>query len=898
MNFNKFKGSLKYYLKLKGFESSQNPMYCFNPSHSNKNTPACMIYNDNFKCASCGIHGDIYDACEILTGIKEKAEQYKEVEKTLKGYNIEEYKIEKKETFQPDQEALTKLIDYMRNHAGKEKGVRLFLKTRGYNPEMINKMLPCFGYWPGYEIAIQEVEREILKESGVPLIHPVKGKSSWDSSGVVLKLHKGIKLFYYHNDKCEKRDSKSAHTFPMPGPLPESGNIILVEAELSAISMRSIGYKNTYATGGTKGLSIKEIKEKLLTMKEIIFAFDGDEGGRKASGIIQLEKSDKRKCYPAILKREGCEGIIKIAHFPDDKDPDDLIRENKIDELHKIIKEAKIYKHEKTKKKKKKDKEYKTKEEIKDVPFIFLGHDDKAYYIYPHNQNIALRIGRGENYIKNWLKEIAPFEWWFKSFQKTDEDDNAFFNLAGAIAWFRKTSWSKGLYNDERIVGLGVYQDNDNIIFNTGNCIYIDGKKKGYNDFSGKYIYCRSKLKLEIKGKEWTIKDGINLIKQLKTFNFERKIDYMVIAGFIGISCFSSILNRRPSIWMTGQSGTGKSTLLTEIIQKCIGEQAIYTEGGGSEAFIRQMVARNCLIPIVDEFEAHNKKEQYELKKIMKLIRSCYGGIIIGKGTPDHKPIKFNTKIMFCLASVNIYIDNEADRNRLIICRLKLKKDDNYMKPIQNPIGLKVRIFNRIKSLNPNIEKAKTLLLDSGYDNRTSDTYAPFLAGFWMIISDSEFFQGDKKIQSYILKAIEEIKEVSYRTDEQKILDRIFQESIRLDPSKQLTIAEMLLKEKIDNMKGESELAYNDTLQRNGLKKFKYKNKEILAVDINNPALKNILKDTPFSDYKEILRRHDYVMKKSALIWLAGKNTRCIILDWEKVHDEYFKNQEEDDVPF
>ena len=67
MNFEKYKNSLKQYLKIKGHNPSNNPMFCFSPSHSNNESPACMIYDDNFKCGSCGIHGDIYDACEIIT---------------------------------------------------------------------------------------------------------------------------------------------------------------------------------------------------------------------------------------------------------------------------------------------------------------------------------------------------------------------------------------------------------------------------------------------------------------------------------------------------------------------------------------------------------------------------------------------------------------------------------------------------------------------------------------------------------------------------------------------------------------------------------------------------------------------------------------------------------------
>jgi hypothetical protein len=911
MDFKKYKNYLKQYLSKKGYDISQNPMFCFNPSHNNKNTPACVIYDDNFQCESCGIRGDIFDACEILTGIKEKSEQYKEVEKTLKGYTIEKYDLKtepKKEKYKPDSEALKKLIDYMRNHGGRLNGVMAFLKKRGYTPDIAKKMYDYFGYWPGFEIACKEVDKEILKKAGIPARNYKTNKSSWDNSGVVVKLNQGLKLCYYYNDKCEKRNSKGAFTFPISDKLDKHKSIILVEAEITEIAMKAIGLKNVFATGGTNGLTIKILKEKLLSFEGIIFAFDGDEGGRKASGIIKTEKGDKKKCYPEILLKEGFKGIIKIANFPDEKDPDDLIRENKIGELKSIIENAKIYiGNKKVKIEKVIDKQ------TKDVPFIFMGFDSRSYYVIPHNQNIVLKVNRGENYLKNWLKEIAPFEWWYEYFQKENEDGEAYFNLAGSLAWFRKTSISAGIYNENRIRGLGAHKDGDNIVFNNGEKLYVNNKIFSYNDFCGEHVYCRSKIKLKIEGKEWSIQDGIEFMKQLKTFKFERMIDYMIISGFMAFSWLASILYRRPSIWITGKSGSGKSFLLTDIIKIAIGEnQSIYTEGKATEAYIRQKAGIDCRIPIVDEFEAHNKSEKIEQKKIMTLMRSCYGGTNIGKGTPEGKPLDFNTKMMFCFASVNIFFDNDGDKTRVAICRL-VKKDDNdknYFDFKKSLKGLKIRIYNRLKQVNKNVEIARNLILQSGYDNRSADTYAPFLAGFWMIISDNPFFQDKEQIKNYILKAIEEIKETDHKNDEDKILERILQERIKLAPDKELTISEMLIEKKIDSS-GEEVTTRDNELRRYGLRRFIYRlkikyesgeekteKKESLAIEANHPAIRNILKDTSFQDYKEVLQRHQFVLKRSEPVYMAGKTARCILFDWDKLYEEYFREKKDDDIPF
>lgn len=945
IDFKKYKPSLKQYLSTKGFKPNQNPMFCFSPNHHNTDTPSCLIYDTHFKCesGSCGIHGDIYDACEVLTGITEKSEQYKEVEQTLGGYTPTPVKVK----FTPDQTSISRLLDYLRNHVGRQKGVMQFLHDRGYSDSIAEKMLPFFAFWPGYDIALQEIGHDILRGAGVPGIGKEKNFSSWDHSGVIVKLGKGLKLCYYQNGKCEKRGSKSCSTFPMPGKLPEGGKIILVEAEITAIAMRALCFENVYSTGGTNGLTEKAIKESLLNFEEITFAFDGDVPGFISAGFFeylkqsletnqitdnsiikfydyepkekkyilktdlefaQLKEIDKlseklsfkkNKFYPAILIKNGFKGIIKQAQLPNGKDFDDIIRDLKFEETAKqnisaILNNALIYN---PKKESNNIKHVDQKEKV--VPFLFLGCDDKSYYVLPKTQNIPIRIGRGDNNLKNWIKEIAPAYWWFDEFQKTNIDGDVSFDIGSAIAWFREKSQEKGIFNDERIMGLGAHLDGKSIVFNCGNHLFIDNKKIEYENYKGKNIYIRSKVEIELAGNPWTISEGVNLIKQIKTFNFERPIDYMVIAGYIALAPFASMLTYRPHIWITAKQGTGKSTLLINIIRPLLGENQIMNlEGIVSEAYIRQTAGRDCRIPTIDEFDTHNAYEKSELQRILRFARSCYGGSESGKGTPDHRPIKFLTKMMFCFASVNVQISDDATRNRIVICNMKQKTDSMLMQAIENPDGLRLRILSRLKDLNENIKKAKALIMQAGHDNRTGDTYSPFLAGFWMIISDKLFLEDNEKVCEFIKKSISNIKEYELGGDEDRLLERIFQERIRIKPDYELTVAEILTMHEENSLGDFVRLTYDDVIRRYGIRRCRTNKNLILAIDLNHPAIKNILKDTPFSEYKEILQRHNFVIDKSRTVYMSGKNTRCVILDWQKLQEKYFTENTNDEIPF
>jgi len=895
MDFRKYKNSLKQYLRVKGFDPSNNPMFCFSPSHNNTDTPACMVNDHNFQCQSCGIHGDIYDACGILTGKLEKVEQFKEVEKTLIGYNPEFTK--KKKKIEIDKNSFLKLINYLKNYGGRKKGVFAFLKQRGYTDDIANKMEPYFVYWPGFEIVEREIGKEILKKSGIPLIHPKKNYSSWSPAGVIVKLAKGLKLCYYRKDDtgkniCEKRNTKGCYVFPGPWEINKEKSVILVEAEITSISMRALGFENVIPTGGTNGMTITAMKEYLFNTKEIIFVFDGDDAGRKASCIIKQSKDDKekKKPYPDLLMQSGYKGIIKLAYLSDGKDPDDLIQENKINELKKIISEAQPYQIEEKKT------TYKTSVNGH-YPFFFLGFDDKAYYILPKRFYVPIRITRGDSTIKNMMKELAPFSWWYNSFQKEDQDGNTSFNLLGAIEWFREKSGEKGLYNDENILGIGAYKDGEKIVFNTGNCLLIDGKKIEYENYKGENIYTRSKTILKMEGTTWEIKDGLNLCEQLKTFKFENPISYMVIAGYIAIAPFASLLEKRPHIWITAKSETGKTTLLNSLIIPLVGKkQALYVESIGSEAFFRQKCKKDCRVPVIDEFEAYKKEDIFQQDKYFHFMRSAYSGALAGKGTPHHEPIEFNIKLMFCLASVNTRFERQADRSRFVVCRMLPKSDNVFVKKIKNPGGLKLRIFQKMNYIREYIETAKQIMIENGHNYRLADTYAPFIVGFWLLISDSPFFEGDNKIQKFILEKIKYISGEKIKSDEDRIIERILQEKIKLDPGNDLTIAEMLIKKKMDTS-GEV-LTYDASIRRYGLRRYITDNTETLAIDTDHPEIKKILRDTPFSEYKEILQRHPAVIEKSKVVYMSGKNTRCVILNWKQLEEKYFREVIEDDIPF
>ena len=250
-DFDKYKGYLKDYLSRNGKDPRKNPMHCISPDH-NDNKPSMIIHEDYFKCQSCDCHGDIYDAVYYLEGISSKAEQFKFIEKL---YGNSEIKPVVKKEFIVDRKAEKAIRDYVINQAktNQDKIIE-YLKQRQCTESMIVDLVDLFGFWTGYKQAENNLGKELLFTAGIPGKNPKTGEYSWGSPGVICKIGKGFKLFFYDGGQSIKIGSKKCETFPFPF-LPDSPDINICEGEMTAISMIWAGYENTVAIGGVKALS-------------------------------------------------------------------------------------------------------------------------------------------------------------------------------------------------------------------------------------------------------------------------------------------------------------------------------------------------------------------------------------------------------------------------------------------------------------------------------------------------------------------------------------------------------------------------------------------------------------------------------------------------------------------
>ena len=552
------------------------------------------------------------------------------------------------------------------------------------------------------------------------------------------------------------------------------------------------------------------------------------------------------------------------------------------------------------------------------IPFRFLGFDAGAYYVMPKNQNIPLSISRGEKSIGDKLFEIGVRDWWEACFTKTvytkTGEPVEVFDKESAVEWFRAESVKHGMYDDEKILGLGAHVDGKQIVVNTGRAVVApDGTVSRYELYNGQNVYCRSKSEIVISAEPWTEADGQFFVDQIRTFNFNTESAYLAIPGFCALAPFASCLFRRPHIFITGARGLGKTYLLHDIIIPIIGNQTIYADagkGGITEAGLRQTAGADCRPMVIDEFEANKKSDLAMVDNILALARTAYGGEKTIKGSSSQKAISFATKMMFCFAAVNVNISDAATRSRFAICRIG-GKSHGKAKRIKNPDGLRARMFRRLQTIRDEIDACHDLLMETeengglDFEFREADTFSPLLAGYWAIVSDTPFGDTsrpqDAELLEQIKKAARSIRgNEETEIDEERVLTRIFQEKIRVSNDKEKTIAQMLTT--LDDMK---KMVYDEHVQLYGLRRMKgtgamgCSGVEILAVSTKNDMIAKMLENTPFSNYKEVLKRNSAAMFGGCAktVRIAGVTQSAIIFDWKTIEELYFSDYS-DKVPF
>ena len=145
---------------------------------------------------------------------------------------------------------------------------------------------------------------------------------------------------------------------------------------------------------------------------------------------------------------------------------------------------------------------------------------------------------------------------------------------------------------------------------------------------------------------------------------------HVLAVGLILATMIQSVWKWRPQVAITGESSSAK-TLFLETLNTVFGGMAELS-AKPSEAGLRQSIGNRVLPVLVDELE-----KSKERPKTYELIRTGSRGTKILRGTIGQKALSFGLRHIVWVASVEVGLVRQPDRNRFI--RMELQPPRRWM---------------------------------------------------------------------------------------------------------------------------------------------------------------------------------------------------------------------------
>ena len=634
--------------------------------------------------------------------------------------------------------------------------------------------------------------------------------------------------------------------------------------------------------GGAKSTGKSDLTP--LHGRKIVFWADADEAGRLAMLEIYKKISDKIKggklIYPAG-KPKGWD----IADFIDEGADSSAVIKFIKDNLQDFNKSepAEI----------KKD----------DMPFQFLGFGSQQgttfYYYMPKGTHKVVEMAAAAHSKMN-LIGLCDESFFTSAFPEKNG-----WNVTAAAGWMIRRSEAKGIYDPSKIRGRGAWFDRGRSVLHLGSRLIVDNNVMAIDAIDSEFIY---ESGISIESDQFSTSNILSaqqaseLLKMCDLLSWQNPISSKLYAGWLALAPICGAIDWRPHLWLTGESGTGKTWIQENITAPILGDCCLNASSNTTEPGLRQTLGYDAFPVVFDEIETEDQESFKRVQNIIELARqaSSNKNSHIYKGSASGKSVSYAIRSPFLFSSINPKLVQQADKNRITTLKLKKRADKENEEKFEQIVAMSINIINKewaaklrgrsifmIPKIKKNIEifgKVMSRILQS---KRHGDQVGTLLAGAWSLKSDEviEYSVAEKFCESINWQIETELESVP---DHDQCLTVIMQQVIPVNGLSDKRTIGGLIKECIENPQN-----INDPIEmsaaverfkqaREALRKYgisTVKNREgglDLVIAENHMMLSSLLKDSPWhSSYKHVLMRLEGAYFKSA-VFADHMRTRAI----------------------
>lgn len=298
-----------------------------------------------------------------------------------------------------------------------------------------------------------------------------------------------------------------------------------------------------------------------------------------------------------------------------------------------------------------------------------------------------------------------------------------------------------GVWNAmEKVRGRGAWLDEaGGLILHVGDAVLMGGEWQPTGMHSAHVYPSAPPIPRPVEGRA-AARMMDDLLDVLKSWHWTRPdVDPYLMLGWLAAARLGGALEWRPLAWVTGDKGTGKSTLLRLI--KGLLRAGLLETSDASEAGIRQTLGNQTLPVIIDEAEAD--EDNRKLQSLIKLARQAASGGSVLRGGADHQARAFVARSCFLLSSILIPPLHGQDRSRLAILDLKPLRP-GAKEPALGPEWMRrtdAAMARRLVDGWPRFEATlgvyRQMLKDAGHVARAADQFGVLMAAADLVLSDT-----------------------------------------------------------------------------------------------------------------------------------------------------------------
>lgn len=526
--------------------------------------------------------------------------------------------------------------------------------------------------------------------------------------------------------------------------------------------------------------------------------------------------------------------------------------------------------------------------------FTILGYAHRRHYVFTHGKRQILEYGVGELSDAGMI-ELAPLEWWEENFG----DGKGGIIKKAAIEWFVRTAERRGVYDIDRLRGRGAWVDDGRMVYHHGGYLTVDGLTVDVTDIRSRYVYELQKSLPDPAETPLSDADGQRLVELAEMFRWTKPGSAALLAGWVALAPVCGALPWRPHIWITGGAGTGKTWAQNNYVNRLMGGLNVFAQGNSTEAGIRQTLKADARPVLYDEAEKNDDRERSRVDAILSLIRqaSSDSDAKTLKGTAGGDAMAFHIRSMFCLSSIQVGLEHQADRERISILNLKPKRDEHADREerwhkLRDAMGavhadktIAARLLRRSIDLLPitlkNIEVFTTIAARRFGNQRDGDQYGVLLAGCYGLLS-SQVATEEQAAELVDKYDWSEHLEASDTDESERALGVLMGLGVRLNSGQTLSIYELC--RSVAHMASDGETGHTTAeiadaaLQRMGLRAKASGTEWRLIISNNSEPLKDMLTSTAYAaDLRGLLLRlpgSDRMANRTERF--SGVNSKCI----------------------